>query len=103
MYFAIARPREAAGAVVAFTRRRVLSSLAASLGAVAAGASQLGTSGTATAAGEMPGMDHDPAAAAAHSGHAGFARGGIVDSAANRFDRSLIVTDMRWGRHSQRS
>jgi len=36
--------------VVAFTRRRVLSSLAASLGAVAAGASQLGASGTATAA-----------------------------------------------------
>ena len=87
--------------MVAFTRRRVLSSLAASLGAVAAGASQLGASGTATAAGEMPGMDHDPAAAAAHSGHAGFARGGIVDSAANGFDPSLIVRDFDWGRTSK--
>jgi len=87
--------------VVAFTRRRVLSSLAASLGAVAAGASQLGAAGTATAADEMPGMDHDPAAAAAHSGHAGFARGGIVDSAANGFDPSLIVRDFDWGRTSK--
>ena len=87
--------------MVAFTRRRVLSSLAASLGAVAAGASQLDASGTATAAGEMPGMDHDPAAAAAHSGHAGFARGGIVDSAANGFDPSLIVRDFDWGRTSK--
>ena len=84
--------------MVAFTRRRVLSSLAASLGAVAAGASQLGGAGTATAADEMPGMDHDASAAgAAHSGHAGFARGGVVDSAANGFDPSLIVRDFDWG------
>ena len=80
----------------------MLSSLAASLGAVAAGASQLGGAGTATAADEMPGMDHDASAAgAAHSGHAGFARGGVVDSAANGFDPSLIVRDFDWGRTSQ--
>jgi FtsP/CotA-like multicopper oxidase with cupredoxin domain len=87
--------------LVAFTRRKVLSSLAASLGAVAAGASQLGGAGTATAADEMPGMDHDSAAGAAHSGHAGFARGGVVDSAANGFDPSLIVRDFDWGRTSK--
>jgi FtsP/CotA-like multicopper oxidase with cupredoxin domain len=79
----------------------VLSSLAASLGAVAAGASQLGGAGTATAADEMPGMDHASAAPAGHSGHAGFARGGIVDSAANGFDPSLIVRDFDWGRTSK--
>jgi FtsP/CotA-like multicopper oxidase with cupredoxin domain len=92
---------EAAGAVVAFTRRKVLSSLAASLGAVAAGASQLGGAATATAADEMPGMDHDPASGEAHSGHAGFAQGGVVDSAANGFDPSLIVRDFDWGRMSK--
>ena len=84
--------------MVAFTRRKVPSSLAASLGAVAAGASQLGGAGTATAAGEMPGMDHDSAAGAAHSGDAGFARGGVVDSAANGFDPTLILRDFDWGR-----
>ena len=84
--------------MVAFTRRKVLSSLAASLGAVAAGASQLGGAGTATAADEMPGMDHDASAAgAAHSGHADFPRGGVVDHAANGFDPHEIVRDFDWG------
>jgi FtsP/CotA-like multicopper oxidase with cupredoxin domain len=86
--------------VLAFTRRRVLSSLAASLGAVAAGASQLGAPGTATAADEMAGMDHGPASAT-HSGHSGFALGGAVDSAANGFDPSLIVRDFDSGTTSK--
>jgi FtsP/CotA-like multicopper oxidase with cupredoxin domain len=77
-----------------FSRRKVLSSLAASLGAAAAGLTQLGGSGTATAADDMAGMDH---AANGHSGHAGFARGGSVDSAANGFDPSLLVRDFDGG------
>ena len=85
------------------SRRRALSSLVASVGAAAAGLVHAGGSGTATAAGEMPtmaGMDHGPATAG-HSGHAGFARGGAVDHAANGFDPGLIVRDFDGGRVSQ--
>ena len=86
--------------MVALTRRRVLSSLAASLGAMAAAASQLtGSGGTASAADEMAGMDHGPAATpSGHSGHAGFALGGAVDSAANGFDPSRDRARLRLGR-----
>ena len=46
----------------------------------------------------MAGMDHG---SRAHAGHAGFARGGSVDNAANGFDPSLIVRDFDGGEVSQ--
>jgi FtsP/CotA-like multicopper oxidase with cupredoxin domain len=88
--------------MMAFTRRRVLSSLAASVGAMAAGASQLGGPRAAAAADDMAamtGMDHG--AGTGGAGHAGFARGGAVDSAANGFDPSLVVRDFDWGTTSK--
>jgi FtsP/CotA-like multicopper oxidase with cupredoxin domain len=85
-----------------FSRRKVLSSLAASVGAAAAGLAHFGGSGTATAADDMAGMDHASTnGAAGHAGHAGFTAGGVVDNAANGFDPSLIVRDFDWGRESK--
>ena len=90
-----------------FSRRKALSSLAASVGAAAAGLAHLGSAGTpAAAAEEMPamaGMDHrqiTPTDMSAHSGHAGFARGGSVDNKANGFDPGLIVRDFDGGKVS---
>ena len=85
-----------------FSRRKALSSLAATVGAATAGLVHLGGSGTATAAAtddmaSMKGMDHASAATAGHSGHAGFARGGTVDNEANGFDPSVIVRDFDCG------
>ena len=82
-----------------FSRRKVLSSLAASVGAAAAGLSHFGSSGTASAADDMAGMDHG-SAANGHAGHAGFAGNGAVDSVANGFDPSLIVRDFDGGKVS---
>jgi FtsP/CotA-like multicopper oxidase with cupredoxin domain len=84
-----------------FSRRRALSSLAASVGAAAAGLAHYGSSGTAAAADDMAGMDHGSAATAGHAGHAGFARGGAVDSRVNGFDPSLIVRDFDRGKTSK--
>ena len=90
-----------------FSRRKVLSSLAASVGAAAAGLVHLGGSGTPAAAADdtpattgMTGMDHGNADMTAHSGHAGFARGGSVDNKANGFDPGLIVRDFDGGKVS---
>jgi FtsP/CotA-like multicopper oxidase with cupredoxin domain len=83
-----------------FSRRRALSSLAASVGAAAAGLAHYGAPGTAEAAGDMAGMagmNHGAATTAGHSGHAGFAPGGVVDHAANGFDPGLIVRDFDGG------
>ena len=94
------RSGEEAVAMAGFSRRKALSSLAATVGAAAAGVVHLSGDGTAAAAGEMPvmaGMDHD----SGHSGHAGFARGGAVDNAANGFDPSVIVRDFDGGEVSQ--
>ena len=91
-----------------FSRRKALSSLAASAAAAAAGLVHYGGSGTPTAAADdmpsmagMSGMEHGTADTAGHSGHAGFARGGAVDNAANGFDPSLIVRDFDGGTVSQ--
>ena len=90
------------GALAGFSRRKVLSSLAASVGAAAAGLGHFGGSGTATAADDMAGMDHaSNGGAAGHSGHAGFTAGGAVDHVANGFDPSLIVRDFDWGSESK--
>ncbi len=83
-----------------FSRRRALSSLAATVGAAAAGVVHFGNGSPAAAADAMPvmaGMDH----ASGHAGHAGFARGGAVDNAANGFDPSLIVRDFDGGKVSR--
>ena len=83
-----------------FSRRRALSSLAATVGAAAAGVVHFGNGSPAAAADDMPvmaGMAHG----SGHAGHAGFARGGAVDDAANGFDPSLIVRDFDGGRVSQ--
>ena len=85
-----------------FSRRKALSSLAATVGAATAGLVHYGGSGTATAAATaegagMNGMDHASGASAGHTGHAGFARGGTVDTEANGFDPSVIVRDFDSG------
>ena len=87
-----------------FSRRKALSSLAASAAAAAAGLVHYGGSGTPNAAADdmpsmagMSGMEHGTADTAGHSGHAGFARGGAVDNKANGFDPSLIVRDFDGG------
>jgi FtsP/CotA-like multicopper oxidase with cupredoxin domain len=75
------------------SRRKALGSLLASLGAATAGIAHAGGSRTASAADDMAGMDHS----ASHAGHAGFARGGSVDHAANGFDPAELVRDFDYG------